>query len=303
MSTNNCFSFARLGMVMKRDLMENWKKNLYALLGLTFAFLITYLAMMGSYEDASISALKAYVDSHVESFAIISFFALVFYASLIMNNMQTKEARLSYLMLPASPLEKFIARALYVTMGIVLMIFVASLLAEAAHWLFMPFFKDLPEELKVCVWPEAWGKIFDAINPFQTQNVYLNIVEGTDPSTWQQVEKSLFFIYLMGYAASLWQHSIFVLGGNYFGKHPFLKTIGTMILVAILIAWICTYMHWDNLGRMIGNLIDDHTHWLTEEMVAGFISFMFFAFTVLNWWLSYKLFTRRQVIEPKFRLL
>ena len=148
MSTNNCFNFSRLGLVMMRDLMENWKKNLYALLGLTFAFLITYLAMMGSYEDASISALKAYVDSHVESFAIISFFALVFYASLIMNNMQTKEARLSYLMLPASPLEKFIARALYVTMGIVLMIFVASLLAEAAHWLFMPFFKDLPEELK-----------------------------------------------------------------------------------------------------------------------------------------------------------
>jgi len=37
--------------------------------------------------------------------------------------------------------------------------------------------------------------------------------------------------------------------------------------------------------------------------VAGFISFIFFAFTVLNWWLSYKLFTRRQVIEPKFRLL
>ncbi len=302
MSTNNCFSFSRLGLVMKRDLMENWKKNLYALLGLTFAFLITYLAMMGSYEDSSISALKAYVDSHVESFAIISFFALVFYASLIMNNMQTKEARLSYLMLPASPLEKFIARALYVTVGIVLMIFVASLLAEAAHWLFMPFFKDLPEELKVCVWPEVWGKIFDAINPFQTQNVYLNIVEGTDPSTWQQVEKSMFFIYLMGYAASLWQHSIFVLGGNYFGKHSFLKTIGAMILIGILIGWACTFIDWDGLN-WIADFIESHSDRLTEEMVAGFISFIFFVFTALNWWLSYKLFTRRQVIEPKFRLL
>ena len=302
MSTNNCFSFSRLGLVMKRDLMENWKKNLYALLGLTFAFLITYLAMMGSYEDASISALKAYVDSHVESFAIISFFALVFYASLIMNNMQTKEARLSYLMLPASPLEKFIARALYVTVGIVLMIFVASLLAEAAHWLFMPFFKDLPEELKVCVWPEAWGKIFDAINPFQTRNVYLNIVEGTDPSTWQHVEKSMFFIYLMGYAASLWQHSIFVLGGNYFGKHSFLKTIGAMILIGILIGWACTFIDWDGL-EWIADFIRSHSERLTEEMVAGFISFIFFAFTALNWWLSYKLFTRRQVVEPKFRLL
>ena len=302
MSTNNCFSFSRLGLVMKRDLMENWKKNLYALLGLTFAFLITYLAMMGSYEDASISALKAYVDSHVESFAIISFFALVFYASLIMNNMQTKEARLSYLMLPASPLEKFIARALYVTVGIVLMIFVASLLAEAAHWLFMPFFKDLPEELKVCVWPEAWGKIFEAINPFQTKNVYLNVSAGTDPSTWQQVEKRLFFIYLMGYAASLWQHSIFVLGGNYFGKHPFIKTIGTMILIAILIGWACTFIDWDN-WEWIADYLESHAKSLTEETVAGFISFIFFAFTALNWWLSYKLFTRRQVVEPKFRLL
>lgn len=302
MSTNNCFSFSRLGLVMKRDLMENWKKNLYALLGFTFAFLVTYLAIMGSYEDASISALKAYVDSHVESFAIISFFALVFYASLIMNNMQTKEARLSYLMLPASPLEKFLARALYVTVGIVLMIFVASLLAEAAHWLFMPFFKDLPEELKVCVWPEAWGKIFDAINPFQTKNVYLNVSAGTDPSTWQKVEKSLFFIYLMGYAASLWQHSIFVLGGNYFGKHSFLKTIGAMILIGILIGWACTFIDWDGLERKV-DFIRSHSERLTEEMVAGFISFIFFAFTALNWWLSYKLFTRRQVVEPKFRLL
>ena len=29
----------------------------------------------------------------------------------------------------------------------------------------------------------------------------------------------------------------------------------------------------------------------------------FSAFTMFNWWLGYKLFTRSQVIKPKFRLL
>ena len=33
MSTNNTFSFARLALVMKRDFMENWKTNLYRLIG------------------------------------------------------------------------------------------------------------------------------------------------------------------------------------------------------------------------------------------------------------------------------
>ena len=306
MDTNRYFSFSHIALVMKRDWMENWKTNLYVFLGIFLVFLAVYLFNMADFNNPYVEARNEvihYINPHTASFVGVTSFLFFYFAAEIMRNMRTKEARLSYLMLPATLLEKFVSRALYVIIGVFVMVVTASLLAEAVHWAFMPFFDELPDKFKVCVWPEAWGNLWETINPFKTRIVFLNASYDTDPSTWQQVEKSLFFIYLMGYAASLWQHSIFVLGGNYFGKHPFLKTIGTMILVAILIAWICTYMHWDNLGRMIGNLIDDHTHWLTEEMVAGFISFIFFAFTVLNWWLSYKLFTRRQVIEPKFRLL
>lgn len=307
MSTNNSFSFSRLGLVMKRDWMENWKTNLYVFLGIFLVFLGLYLMNMAEYNevynDAYLKRIApSYINNHVSFFVGIFSFVLLYFAAEMMRNMRTKESRFSYLMLPASPLEKFVARALYVTVSVVLMVFVASLLAEAAHWLFMPFFNDFPEELKICVWPEAWGKIWSAINPFQTRMTYLNATYDTDPSNWQHVEKSQFLIYLMGYAVSLWQHSIFVLGGNYFGKHPFLKTIGTMVLIGILIAWTCTYIDGDSL-EWIADYIEDNTYWLTEEMVAGFISFIFFAFTALNWWLSYKLFTRRQVVEPKFRLL
>lgn len=34
MDTNHFFSFSRIAMVMKREIIENWKKNLYAFIGL-----------------------------------------------------------------------------------------------------------------------------------------------------------------------------------------------------------------------------------------------------------------------------
>ena len=305
MNTNQYFSFSRLGMVIKRDWMENWKTNLYVFLGIFLVFLAVYLFNMADFNNPYVEARKEvihYINPHMVSFVGVTSFLFFYFAAEIMRNMRTKESRLSYLMLPATLLEKFVSRALYVIIGVFLMVVTASLLAEAVHWAFMPFFDELPDKFKVCVWPEAWGNLWETINPFKTRVVYLNVVEGTDPSTWQPVERSMFFIYLMGYMASFWQHSIFILGGNYFGKHPFLKTIGTMILIGILIGWACTFIDWDGL-EWIADFIRSHSDRLTEEMVAGFISFIFFAFTALNWWLSYKLFTRRQVVEPKFHLL
>lgn len=34
MDTNKFFSFPRIAMVMKREIMENWKTNLYRLIGI-----------------------------------------------------------------------------------------------------------------------------------------------------------------------------------------------------------------------------------------------------------------------------
>ena len=279
MNTNNCFSFSRLGLVMKRDFIENWKTNLYVFLGTSLAFLSVYLFNMIEYESRPSKGTTFYVFDHTEGFMVIFIFLLLYFASITMNNMRTKEARIAYLMLPATSLEKFVSRVLYATVGVFVMILGASLLAEIVHWAFMPFFDEMPDKFKVCVWPEAWGKIWSKINPFRTNNVYLNVS-----------------------IALLWQHSIFVLGGNYFGKHPFLKTSGIMILIAILLSWAGSSIHWDDL-KWIHDCIENNTHWLTEDIVAGFVSFIFFAFTIFNWWLSYKLFTRQQVIKPKFRLL
>ena len=210
--------------------------------------------------------------------------------------MRTKENRFSYLMLPASMSEKFVSRALYVTVCIILMVLAASLLAEAVHWVFMPFFDDIPDKIKICVWDDAWGNIWETISPFQ-KRVYITGSEGT------RVEKSLFLEIMLVYWIAIWWHSFYIIGGNYFGKYAFFKTTGTLILLGVALGYIMNGINPKECFGWIEDFAKNNEEWFTENFVAGVFGFIFFAFTALNWWLSYKLFTRQQVIKPKFRLL
>lgn len=290
MNTNRYFSFSRLGLVMKRDFMENSKTNLYTFLGISLAFLLVYLLYMNDSNGSS----NDFINDHAGAFASITSFLLVYFASETMKNMRTKEQRFSYLMLPATSLEKFVSRALYVTVGMFVMILLASLLAEVVRWAFMPFFDELPDKLKVCVWLDAWGKIFDDLNPFKATAKLL-------------VNKNAFVLGgIMGGAVALWWHSLYILGGNYFGKYAFFKTTGIIILVAILLAMGISHIDFDfgpSTFEWLDEFMRNNEDWLNENFVAGVITFIFLCFTAFNWWLSYELFTRQQVVKPKFRLL
>ena len=305
MSTNNTFSFARLALVMKRDFMENWKTNLFWFLGIFIAFLAVYLIEMSLYNESwteEYREVSRYVEQHSASFACIASFSLFIFASEMMRNMRTKENRFSYLMLPASMLEKFVSRALFVTVGTILMVFVASLLAEVVHWAFMPFFDDIPDKFRICVWDDAWGNIWETISPFKTKAYFMGS-EGTSPETWPRVEKTVFPQIMMVYWMAIWWHSFYIIGGNYFGKYAFFKTTGTLILLGIALGYIMNGINPKECFGWIEEFAKNNEEWFTENFVAGVVGFIFFAFTALNWWLSYKLFTRSQVIKPKFRLL
>jgi hypothetical protein len=311
MNANRYFSFSRLGLVMKRDFMENWKTNLYLFLGVFFAFLGVYLLQMYDYNDSihggvldAYQTVECYVSHHTAAFAGVTSFLLVYFASETMRNMRTKEQRLSYLMLPATKLEKFVSRALFVTVGIFVMILLASLLAEAVHWAFMPFFENLPDKFKICVWPEVWDEIWEMISPFKTRKVILAPLDYNNlPETLPWVEKSMFFEFMLAYLVAFWFHSLYILGGNYFGKYAFFKTSGMLILIGVVVGYILSNINPKEYFDWFEEFVRMNEHWLTEDVAVGVTGFIVFCFIVLNWWLSYKLFTRQQVIKPKFRLL
>lgn len=300
MNTHQMFSFSRLALVMKRDFLENWKNNLYLFLGIFLAFLLVYLVNMNSFNGPQYM-LHRYIGSHAEAFIALACMLLVYFASETMSSMRTKEGRLSFLMLPATPLEKFVARGLYVTLGIFLMLVLASLLAEAAHWAFMPFFPKLPDTFRICVWPEAMGEIWDTLNPFQTQTYSLP-TKGQSVETWPSAERSLFFEIMFAYWIAFWFHSLYVLGGNYFGKYAFFKTSGVLILCAMLYGYLLDLIPVRDTFFEVEEIAKQHTPWMTEQIASGIGGLFFFCLTAFNWWLAYRLFTRRQVIQPKFRL-
>ncbi len=104
MDTNNFFSFSRIAMVMKREIMENWKTNLYRLIGIYAAFalvMILHMWTMSSGRSSQIS-FTTYCSNIMGTFVFIIGIASIAYAANIMENMITKEKRIAFLMLPAT---------------------------------------------------------------------------------------------------------------------------------------------------------------------------------------------------------
>ena len=143
------FSMTRVQHIMRRDLIENWKSNLYGLLGIFAACFFPMLGFLWSAERwteegyPEVYSFERFCGNMLGIIGMVVSVAMIYYASRIMKCMDNKEKRISYLLLPATKLEKFFSRALFVTVGTVLMILVALLALELTHYLLLPVF-DLP---------------------------------------------------------------------------------------------------------------------------------------------------------------
>ena len=103
---------------IKRDLVENWKTNLYRILTCYIIFSLIFIFMMYGMNHSSEGYFYERFCGNVTGIVYIGLNIYMYYfASLILEPMRTKEKRISYLMLPATLGEKFVSRALYVTIG------------------------------------------------------------------------------------------------------------------------------------------------------------------------------------------
>lgn len=284
------FSMTRVQHIMRRDLIENWKSNLYGLLGIFAACFFPMLGFLWSAERwteegyPEVYSFERFCGNMLGIIGMVVSVAMIYYASRIMKCMDNKEKRISYLLLPSTKLEKFFSRALFVTVGTALMILVALLALELTHYLLLPLF-DLPavysQPMLVEVFSMRWAHAS---------------VDATGEPVY-----SWWLMQLLVWIFCLWNHSLFILGGSFWYKHPFLKTIGACLAVTILGGILFA-----NLAE--GGFLVRFSDWMQEhyqdtpQTVNGLltiISVVFFLFTVFNWWLSYRLFTRSEVVKRK----
>ena len=291
MDTNKFFSFSRIAMVMKREIMENWKTNLYRLIGIYAAFALVMVLTMSkqvTYSDSQM-AFQHYCSNIMGTFAfIIGIFGIV-YAANIMENMITKEKRIAFLMLPATMIEKFVARFLIVTVGLAAAVFVAASLAEITRYLLLPLF-NVPETFHQSV-------LYNLLSMASVDGE--QIYRGSGYAMNMPYQNWLGE--LCGWAFLLWSHSLYILGGNYW-----YKTLGALMLISILFSVLSVHiLSWigDDNMRSFSEWLETNFQWMTLNKLLSLGVAFFSAFTMFNWWLSYQLFTRSQVVKPKFRLL
>lgn len=304
---NNKFSFARLGAVLKCDFVEHRWSNIAAFFTLFVAFLVCQFTQMN--ELIEISHIRSISpEQYMPSLAANC--TAFFYGVLVLALMcaaadmcgvplKTKGRGLNYLMMPATNMEKFVARTLVNTILLIVTAFAALLLADLVRMLFVPLFEvkefygfTLPRILVALGDPfssayhmggEVWGPTVDGTVRVIGFSTYYGAVNVTTMV-----------------AAFLFAHSLFILGGCIWRKAAIIKIWITQIVVTSAVVWIFVKLE----PYVLPWLSDVLTSLFETEQQAGMTLMsiaipVLLALTALNWRLGYRLFSRKQVVAPQ----
>ncbi|MBR6455706.1 MAG: hypothetical protein IKS72_02075 [Prevotella sp.] len=207
------------------------------------------------------------------SFGVTAFcFFMLAMAGSMFWQMKDTRNRSAFLLWPVSNLEKYIINLLHFVVMTAILVFVAYVLADA---------------LRVFIdW--ATGRIIIWGIPKLFEHIRVNIASEYWQNNWMTLTWAFYI------------HSLFIVGGTLFRRQHFLLTSATIAIVVILLATILNQM----------DVSFDFKTWVLDEDTRKVIMTFHPAFYILHsvlcplvifhYWLSYKLFTRMQVINNKW---
>lgn len=259
------FNTQRMWQVLKYDLLINRRQNLAtfakSVLVLFIMFFIMFIAHTWHYPDGRVGEIG---EGNTAMVLLTIGFATIFYGSWILRHMDTKQHRTAYLMLPASPAEKMVARLLITVVVKPLAIMVAIVAADVLRWL-----------------------VHVTLQMGLNGSVTLPTLRFVSYAPWQA---TVFMVLL-----TLWAQSLYILGAAIFTRRQWLLTGTAILILAMMGGGIITrtldYMSDQVLNK--GVTID-------EDMLFWVSACSFIAFSLLNYWLSYLIFRRMQVINNKW---
>lgn len=258
------FNTKRMWQVLKYDLLINRRQNLatFAMIALVFfiIFFFMFIAHTWYYPDGRVGEIG---DGNT-SMVLLTIGCTVFYGSWILRHMDTKQHRTAYLMLPASPAEKMVARLLITVVLWPLACIAAIVAADMLRWL-----------------------IHVTLQVGLNGTVTLPTLRFISYTPWQAIVISIL--------GTLWAQSLYIAGGALFTRRQWLLTGTALLILAMggggMIARAWEYMFDEALNK--GITIDG-------DIVFWALACKFTLFTLLNYWISYRIFRRTQVINNKW---
>ena len=201
-------------------------------------------------------------------YGMVSFFFIIMLSiapSLIMWGYDRKEQRITHFILPASRLEKFIALVCVSIVVNYACYFIGAFLADIMQWLILTVSGvDSPQLVM--------AEFFRNGRTFQISGTYLDTVSAM----------------LFSVSFLLCSMSIYLLGGVFFRRYSWLFT-SMAIFFIVIVSIIVTGKSYINVVQLMSPLA-----------IVNTASAIMFAVTCLNVWLSYRLYSRLQVINNKW---
>lgn len=262
MMKDTFFSFSRFVNVCRKDVAENWKTYMLRL-AMWYGVLAVVLVWNGFY-------VYRYGWQDINFGPFVFMFGLwgfgLLGASYTMEKMKSKTGRLSTLMLPATPFEKFFSRWFVFTVVFLVAYLFAFRMADCTKALI--YSAIYPENASVGVTPLARlfeGDVYNRKNP-EFQGVLI--------------------------AAYFFFQSCFVLGSSIWPKNSFIKTVAASVVIFVsyflIVGFVVKYVVSGHLSAFSD---------ISQETVINILYVVVTTFTLLNWVLAYYRFKESEIIN------
>lgn len=308
---NNKFSFARFAAVLKCDLMENWVRYVGVFAILFFANLAYQLVDIK--DVVELSMLRGIPAEYMKQLAIdcIPFFYGVLTLALMCAAadmtavpFRTKGRGMNYLMIPATKLEKFLSRVFINVVMVIVMAYVALFLADLARMLYVAIV-DVEGFYGFTV-PTVWNELFEPLREvYKNGGVGYAIVDGEIIRPEWGMGMAIMAVATIVLSV-FYVHSIILLGGCIWRKGALLKTLFVGFMIAMLFLWMIAHIM-PSIEPWFVEVIEP---WAERTFVSETV-FVRFIFSIaiplylvlisLHWWLSFRLFSRKQAVAPQHR--
>lgn len=274
------FNIKRFWQTFKWLLCENSNRLLVWTLALILGFFMIESFLMWSMQQVPQDArqeIQQEVD--FDTVAIMGAIGFCFFIALIVAHfgfsrifafLKTKQKRIAYLTLPATNTERFVAALLYILVVFPFCVLLALVLGDT---------------LRMFVYGLTGGGWQSGVPSLFSEGTFII----PKISSWHH-----FVQWAMESSIMLWVCSLYILGGTWFRRHAFLFV--TAALIALFIVVVLCVKSID-----VTLITFDDTKHITDLSTAVYpLIFVFLAAAVFNFWWSYKIFKRFQIITSKW---
>lgn len=267
------FDIKRFWLTAVWDITANrrmWLKLTAGLaVGLFLGFEMNQSGLRG--HDCSEAVILLHTQRMAAFAQVVLFFLLSIGGTFIFSNIRSRQQRMAFFMLPASAAEKFMVRYVAVTVGLAVAFVVALAVADLLRWL-----------LDQLLGPADMRSVFCAFFAKSSSGVQA-VIAGSLRSGF--ADSRLVVACLMAFL--VWLHSLYLLGGVFFRRNPWLFTTISMIICLYLLAA-------GRVGRLLPALNGHYDVWFAV------VTAIFALLTVADYRLAFRLFRRMQVVNNKW---